>query len=234
MRYTSWTGIATAPGRPHLDQLPGANRDYFTVQGWVDFNDGRRGVTIAAPENPLQLGGFTFGRDQARFSLERALFLGWVTNNYWETSFPGGQPGVVTARYHILPYVGGFDAARSYRFAAEAAHARPTVHPFGEPPAAPTLPATGSLLVLPEPPVLTLSVKADRASSGILVTLFNTSDSPRRARVAGGLVGIRAAALCDVFGAPDTEISLDAGQGVILDIASHQRVTVRVETVVVR
>ena len=30
--------------RPDLDQLPGACRNWFTVQRWVDFNDGERGV----------------------------------------------------------------------------------------------------------------------------------------------------------------------------------------------
>ena len=35
--------IGGVPVRPHLDQIPGSCRDYFTVQGWVDFNNGERG-----------------------------------------------------------------------------------------------------------------------------------------------------------------------------------------------
>ena len=61
------------------------------------------------------------------------MLLGWVTNNYWETNFPGAQPGVVTARYAILPYAGEFDEARAHKFAAEAEHARPLVQHLGEP-----------------------------------------------------------------------------------------------------
>ena len=114
---------------PEADQLPGVCRDYFTVQNWADFNDGERGVTIAMPENPLiQLGGFHFGHNEYHFDLERALLVGWVTNNYWETNFRAHQPGMVYARYRILPYNGAFDQARAHRFGLEAAHA-----PAGQP-----------------------------------------------------------------------------------------------------
>ena len=126
--------VGGVPVRPHLDQLAGSCRDYFTVQGWVDFNNGEHGVTIATPENPMvQLGDFHFAQNQRDVNLERAMLLGWVTNNYWETNFPGAQPGVVTARYAILPYAGDFDEARAHRFAAEAEHARPLVQHLGEP-----------------------------------------------------------------------------------------------------
>ncbi|HVU10539.1 MAG TPA: glycoside hydrolase family 38 C-terminal domain-containing protein, partial [Phototrophicaceae bacterium] len=73
-------GQAVVPG---ADQLPGVCRDYFTTQGWVDFSNAQRGVTIAMPETPMvQFGDFHFGHYQMDFHLERALLLGWVTNNY--------------------------------------------------------------------------------------------------------------------------------------------------------
>ncbi len=81
---------------------------------------------------------------------------------------------------------------------------------------------------------MTLSVKADRTRNGILVTLFNTSDSPREARISGGALRIRAAALCDVFGAPQSPIPLDAKQGIAMKIAPYQRVTIDMETAVIR
>jgi alpha-mannosidase len=102
-------GQAMIPG---VDQIPGVCYDYFTVQNWVDFNNGQRGVTIATPDNPMvQLGDFHFGHNQAGFALERALLLGWVTNTYWETNFRAQQPGMVTARYRVQPYAGAFDEA---------------------------------------------------------------------------------------------------------------------------
>lgn len=179
--------------RPHLDQLAGSCRDYFTVQGWVDFNNGERGVTIATPENPMvQLGDFHFAHNQQDITLERAMFLGWITNNYWETNFPGAQPGVVTARYSILPYAGDFDESRAHKFASESEHARPLVQHLGEPAVPLQLPSGGTLLHLPQPPILTLNLHAE--SDSALVTLFNASDEPRTATIQGGILPIVGAA----------------------------------------
>jgi hypothetical protein len=191
--------IGGVPVRPHLDQIPGSCRDYFTVQGWVDFNNGERGVTIATPENPMvQLGNFHFAYDQQEINLERAMFLGWVTNNYWETNFPGMQPGTVTARYHILPYEGKFNESRAHVFAAEAEHSRPFVQHLGEAAATQLLPASGSLFHLPEPPVLVLSLRTE--SDFTLLTLYNASDEPSVAVVQGGLVSIVHVTRCGLFG----------------------------------
>jgi alpha-mannosidase len=194
--------VGGVPVRPHLDQLPGSCRDYFTVQGWVDFNNGERGVTIATPENPMvQLGNFHFAHDQQEVTLERAMLLGWITNNYWETNFPGAQPGVVTARYAILPYAGNFDEALTHRFAAESEHSKPVVQHLGEPTAPELLPATGTLLHLPQPPILVLSLRTSNEGCALL-TLFNASDELQSATVTSGLVKINTANRCDLFGNP--------------------------------
>ena len=216
--------VGGVPVRPHLDQLAGSCRDYFTVQGWVDFNNGEHGVTIAAPENPMvQLGDFHFAHDQQDVTLERALLLGWVTNNYWETNFPGAQPGVVTARYVVQPYAGEFDEARAHRLAAEAAHARPLVQHLGEPAALELLPATGTLLHLPQPPVLTLSLRA-APDGGALLTLFNASDAPQSTTIANGLLSVAAAHRCDLFGNRLEMLSVLDGT-VAVAIAPRQTVT---------
>jgi hypothetical protein len=200
--------IGGVPVRPHLDQLAGSCRDYFTVQGWVDFNNGAHGVTIAAPENPMvQLGDFHFAQNQQDVRLERAMLLGWATNNYWETNFPVTQPGVVSARYVVQPYAGEFNEARAHRLAAEAAHSRPAAQHMGEPAASELLPAAGTLLHLPQPPVLVLSLRA-APEGGALLALFNASDEPQTATVTSGLVRILSAQRCDLFGDPLESLSI--------------------------
>jgi len=192
--------VGGVPVQPHLDQLPGTCRDYFTVQGWIDFNNNERGMTIATPENPMvQLGDFHFAHNQSRVNLERAMLLGWVTNNYWETNFPGSQPGVVTGRYTILPYGGVFNESRAHRFAAEAENSRPCVQHLGEPGNPRNLLGVGTLLQLPEPPVLVLSLHRT-LNDGSLLALFNASDSLQAARISDGLIKIQSAQLCDLFG----------------------------------
>lgn len=198
------------------DQLPGVCRDYFTVQGWVDFNDGQRGITVATPENPLvQLGDFHFGRRQAEFVLERAMLLGWVTNNYWGTNFRAHQPGEVRARYRLLPYAGPFDEARAHRFGQEAAAAQPLLQQFGEPRRqAPSLAAAGSLLDLPDAKsgVLTLHVKPAADGSGLIVRLLNASDRPQTAVIGSAQLRIAAAQRCDLLGEQKDEAAVRDGK----------------------
>ena len=187
----------TRPPAPGPD--PGSCRDYFTVQGWVDFNNGEHGMTIATPENPMvQLGDFHFAHNQSEINLERAMLLGWVTNNYWETNFPGAQPGTVTARYHILPYAGDFDESRAHKFSAESEHSRPLVQHLGEPSASQELPATGTLLHMPEPPILVLNLRAEENS--IIVTLYNASGESQIATLRGGILSILRAAVYGLSG----------------------------------
>jgi hypothetical protein len=196
--------IGGVPVRPHIDQIPGSCRDYFTVQGWVDFNNGERGMTIATPENPIvQLGDFHFAHNQSEINLERAMLLGWVTNNYWETNFPGAQPGTVTARYHILPYSGDFDESRAHKFAAESEHSRPPVQHLGEP-SSQELPATGTLLHMPEPPILVLNLRAEENS--IIITLYNASSESQIANLRGGILSIHRAAVYGLFGEAEESI----------------------------
>jgi len=185
---------------PDVDQLPGVCRDYFTTQNWVDFNDGRLGVTIATPENPMvQFGNFHFGDNQYAFHLERAMLLGWVTNTYWETNFRAQQPGLVTARYRVRPYGGTFDEAAAHRFGLEAANDAPLLQQMGEPHGESLLPAAGSLLKLPEPPVVVLHVKPAYDGSGALVRLLNASDTAQNAVINSGLVQIGSAVRCDLL-----------------------------------
>jgi hypothetical protein len=203
-----------------VDQLPGVCRDYFTVQQWVDFSNEALGMTVAMPENPMvQLGDFHFGHNQSEFRLERAMLLGWVTNNYWETNFRAHQPGRVRARYCLLPHARGFDEAQAHRFGLEMAHARPLLlQHLGEERAnrQPLLPANGSLLKLPgsqnEPsPLLTLHVKPATDQPGIIVRLLNTSDEDQPAEIGSGLLRIISAQVCDLLEAPLSALAVTDG-----------------------
>ncbi|HQY93172.1 hypothetical protein [Caldilinea sp.] len=216
-------GQALVPGK---EQIPGVCYDYFTVQNWVDFNNGQLGVTIATPDNPMvQLGDFHFGHNQAGFALERAMLLGWVTNTYWETNFRAQQPGLVTARYRVQPYAGAFDEAQAHRFGLEAAHDALLLQHLGEPTPQTPWPATGSLLVLPQPPVLTLHVQP--VDDHIVVRLLNASDNPQTATLGAGLMQIAGAARCDLFGAPVEALTVAQGK-IAVELAPRQVAVLRV------
>jgi hypothetical protein len=214
------------------DQLPGVCLDYFTVQGWVDLSNEELGVTVAMPDNPMvQLGNFHFAHNQAECALERAMLLGWVTNNYWETNFRAHQPGRVHARYRIRPYRGGFDELAAHRFGWEAAHAQPLFQHLGEPARHPLfLPEAGSLLrlpqnVSPESPVLTLHIKAAERRPGVILRLFNASDQDQPAQIGSGLFHILSAQWCDLLETPQGSIEVQNGT-VTLNVPARRMMTV--------
>jgi alpha-mannosidase len=203
--------------QPETDQIPGSCRDYFTVQNWIDFSCGDWGVTVACPDNPMvQFDDFHFGHDQSQFVLKRAMLLGWVTNNYWETNFRAYQPGQVTARYVVLPHAGGFDEDQAHRFGM--AMSTPIVAQSAFEPArsGATLPREGSLLALPQPPIITLQVlpgwaQGDSADQAMFVRLLNASNEPQTAVMGSALLRITAAHHCDLFGTPVNVLRVSAG-----------------------
>lgn len=204
------------------EQLPGACRDYFTVQGWVDFNNGSKGITIATPENPMvQLGDFHFGHYQSKFELERSLLLGWITNNYWETNFRAHQPGQVQARYRILPYSGGFNESQAHQLAANALHHTALFQHLGEPfEAQSLLPANGSLLNMPDAPIIVMHIKQADDDTGVIVRLVNASDSIQTATLSSNLLQIQSAELCDLTEAVHSNIDVVNGS-VSMEIESR-------------
>jgi hypothetical protein len=103
---------------------------------------------------------------------------------------------------------GSFDEAAAHRHGLETA--QPVLsHPLGEPAAdGPLLPRSGSLLRLPDSPVLTLRIWAE--ADHLLLRLLNASDAPVEATVASGLLRIGGAGRCDLFGdAPEALAVVD-------------------------
>ncbi len=186
------------------DQIPGVCFDYYTAQQYVDLSNDERGVTIALPDNPMvQFGDFHFGRNQQTFSLDRAMFLGWVTNTYWETNFRTHQPGGVHARYRVYPHSGGFDPAAAEKAGLETANSLPLVQHLGEPTDNLVYPISGELLGLPEEKdpksaVFTLHIKPAQKASGVVIRLYNSSDTEQTAEIRSGLMHIETAQTCDL------------------------------------
>jgi hypothetical protein len=121
------------PFRLELDQTPGACRNYFSVQRWVDISSPSEshttgGITLTTLDAPLiQLGRI---RTDAIVTgwLEKAepsaTLYSYVMNNYWETNYRAAQDDEVEFRYRIRAH-GKFDEEQASRFALE--ESRPLV-----------------------------------------------------------------------------------------------------------
>ena len=162
--------------RPERDQIPGACKNYFTVQRWVDISNERYGLTWATPDAPLiEIGRVT--------NDPRSASVGWidhvepsttiysyVMNNYWETNYKASQEGPTMFRYAIRPHR-GFDGAEATRFGVEMSQ--------------PLIPAAGlgqsahrpSLLRIQPDDVVASILKPSRDGRAWILRLFNPTET---------------------------------------------------------
>ena len=124
--------------RPEVDQLPGANRNYYSVQRWIDISCEEYGLTWVSPDAPMikmdPISIIGKGRGENQFVSEigkpgirqwwnesispRQGFYSWVMSNHWETNYKAYQEGKVTFRYVMIPHEGpysGFEAEKAGR-----------------------------------------------------------------------------------------------------------------------
>jgi len=121
--------------RVETDQWKVANRNWLTMQRWLDISNDSKGITWCSLDAPLAESGALTANQAGTWQGERKPWLkklepngvvwSWVMNNHWFTNFPLTQDGPVEFRYRILPH-GAWDAARANRFGLE--QAQPLIH----------------------------------------------------------------------------------------------------------
>jgi alpha-mannosidase len=198
--------------RPNVDQLPGACRNWFTVQRWVDVSNADRGITLAPLDAPLlQVGGITANllgpvawEEWLTEAIESTTLYSWAQNNHWFTNYKADQPGVTTFRYHLRPHRGGYRPIEAARFGIETS--RPLMAVLADP----GRPVPGSLLGLDSADVLVETVKVSEDGKALVLRLFGVSGRTVRTRL--DWRGVRPSG---VFGTDLTERALDRIPGKI-------------------
>jgi len=163
--------------RPELDQIPGACKNYFTVQRWVDIANAEFGLTWATPDAPLiEIGRITNDARSVGWidKLEPSTTIySYVMNNYWETNYKAAQEGPTTFRYAIRPHQ-GFNGAQATKFGAEISE--------------PLIPVPGSDRSLPRPSLLRIQpgdvvatiLKPSQDGQAWILRLFNPTEETHR------------------------------------------------------
>ncbi len=118
VRYDIGYGVV----RPEADQLPGACRDYYSVQRWADVSNQFYGITLAVDEAPLIEVGTMRNEDPVAFPAKwktrqepSSTLFSYVMNNYWHTNYKADQPGVSVYHYALRPH-GLFNQSEAARF----------------------------------------------------------------------------------------------------------------------
>jgi alpha-mannosidase len=85
---------------PSRDQLPGAGKEWFSVQHWVAADEGPVSVALAPVDASLICLGDIFRATwPAQFGQRPGTIFSYVMNNYWDTNYAAGQGGDFTFRY---------------------------------------------------------------------------------------------------------------------------------------
>ena len=87
---------------PSRDLLPGAGREWFSVQHWVAAEqDGVTAALIPVDAPIVSLGDIVRGRWPTEFGQRPGTIFSYVMNNYWDTNYAAGQGGDFTFRYVV-------------------------------------------------------------------------------------------------------------------------------------
>ena len=85
---------------PAQDQLPGAGKEWFSVQHWVAVSQDGVTAAIVPVDVPLvALGDYVRGKFAADFGARPGTVFSFPMNNYWEDNYVAGQGGDFTFRY---------------------------------------------------------------------------------------------------------------------------------------
>jgi len=112
--------------KPSSEQTPGANKDFFSVQRWIDVSGSGKGVTVSCPQGGLFEIGEMVNEEQVNHGYKKwkstykddATLFVYLMNNYWHTNYKADQEGVVKIDLY-LRFHQDFNATAAYRFGME-------------------------------------------------------------------------------------------------------------------
>ncbi len=110
------------------DQLEKANRNWITLQRWLNVSNNEKSITWCPLDAPMfQVGTITANLLGDAYNSERWIrklkpdgtIYSWALNNHWYTNFPLSQGGELTFRYRVKPQLSTYNYVTSNRFAME-------------------------------------------------------------------------------------------------------------------
>lgn len=165
-------------------QLPQANRNYITVQRWLDVSNDEVGltwVTVDAPMvqyDPILFTGYASASTDAATAAKEwrkdlapgSSFFSWIMNNHWETNYKAYQDEVCRFRYVLQPHKGRCQKAQAQSLGRQICQPLIAVNVRSEPQENPCAP----LQILSDDVAIT-SIKPSRDQKAFMVRLFNIS-----------------------------------------------------------
>lgn len=160
------------------DQLAHSNRNWYTMQRWLDISNAEYGVTLSSLDAPLfqvghittggLLGGLRLSPLWMKYTDQSSHIYSWVMNNLWHTNFRADQEGPAGFRYYFTVHE-QFNNYQANRTGME--NHRPLVVAPAQGKA-----TAGSLFEVTGANVYVEGIKPCYDGKGILVHLINSGD----------------------------------------------------------
>ncbi len=226
-RYEVPAGIVNA----NTDMLPGACRDWFTVQHFVEVAGRDATIAWATPDAPLVcLQDINRGKWQTELPMTNGHLYAYVMNNYWHTNYLAGQGGDYQFRFSITsrPKADNVASAR-FGWAASNPLIGVQVQPKPDAPTPPLPESPTSLVSVVEPNVIVIGTKQAEQGVGLVVRLWELSGQPTTAhlRIDRRIVAAKAEA-CNLVEEPKQSLAIRGGE-VAVPIRGSGLATVRIE-----
>ncbi len=110
------------------DQLPNGNKNWYTMQRWLDISNKEFGITLSSPDAPLfeignvtanLLGGLYNSPLWIKDQPSSSRIYSWSMNNHWHTNFVASQEGKMSFRYFIKVHEKPYNAYNADLFGIE-------------------------------------------------------------------------------------------------------------------
>ncbi len=180
--------IPWATVQPEKDQLKGANKNFYSVQRWVDISNDTMGMTLAPIEAPLLEIGDMHGQKWMadmdirpwikKYEPSTTLFS-WTMNNAWFVNYKAFQEGPIPFQYVIKPH-GKFDDLATKKWGIS------LTQPLVVSAISKNEAVTKSALTIKEiNNAVVTSVRKSKDDSAFIVRLFNPTDMQGNASFSG-------------------------------------------------
>jgi hypothetical protein len=228
VRYDLQNGVVD----PTHDLLPGADREWFSLQHWTSVQSG--GVTAAiVPEDAelFTLGDIVRGKWSTELDQHRGTIFSYVMNNYWWTNYVARQGGDFTFRYVVTSGKNlqpgelsrlGWEEMTPLEANEIIANDKETSPPR------PLDKAQGSFLQVDQSNVVLVNWKAAEDGHGTILRFLEVAGTANQAEVQIPILQVQAAWMCNAV--EENQQPLETtGHGVAFAVKPFQIVTVRVE-----
>jgi hypothetical protein len=217
---------------PSRDQLPGAGKEWFSVQHWVATEQG--GVTAAlvpVDASLVALGDIVRGTWPEEFGQRPGTIFSYVMNNYWDTNYAAAQGGDFTFRY-VLTSGNNLEPAYLSRLGGEEMSpleldqitsqdkALNTPRPLDS--------AQGSFLQVGQPDVVLVTWKMAEDGEGTILRFLEVAGKESSVEVRTPLLEVKSAWMNDALERKQGPLSVSS-HGFGFSIKAFQIVTVRLE-----